>query len=73
MHRKSWLESLKGKDHSKNLGLDGRIILKWEGRVLTGFIWLRMVSVTGSCKHSDESSGSIKCWECFDQLSNYDY
>jgi hypothetical protein len=26
---KSWLGSLKGKDHPENLGGDGRIILKW--------------------------------------------
>jgi hypothetical protein len=24
----------------------------------------------GSCKHSNESSGSIKCWEIFEWLSN---
>jgi hypothetical protein len=41
------LESLKGKDHSEDLGIDERIILKWIlGKyglgVWTGFIWLRM-------------------------------
>jgi hypothetical protein len=35
-----------GKSHSKNLGVDGRIILAWilrklGGKVVTGFIWLR--------------------------------
>jgi hypothetical protein len=24
-----WLKSLKGRDHLKDLGVDGRIILKW--------------------------------------------
>jgi hypothetical protein len=42
-----WLESLKGRDHSEDLGADGRIILKCvlgkEGwRVWIGFIWLRI-------------------------------
>jgi hypothetical protein len=26
---KLWLESLKGSDHSEDLGVGGRIILKW--------------------------------------------
>jgi hypothetical protein len=29
MCTKFWLESLKEIDHSENLGVDGRIILKW--------------------------------------------
>jgi hypothetical protein len=29
MHTEFWLESLKGGDHSENVGLDGRAILKW--------------------------------------------
>jgi hypothetical protein len=32
MHIIFWLENLKGGDHSKDLGVDGRIILeRWEG------------------------------------------
>jgi hypothetical protein len=46
MLKKFWLGSLKGKDHSEDLGVEGRKILKWIlGRqglgVWTGFIWLR--------------------------------
>jgi hypothetical protein len=29
MHAKFWLDSLKGGDHSENLGIDGRTILRW--------------------------------------------
>jgi hypothetical protein len=45
-----WLQSLKGREYSKDLGIDGRIILKWvSGK--SGFgenillIWLR----SGTC------------------------
>jgi hypothetical protein len=38
---------LKGRDHSDNVGVDGKIILKWilgdwGVKVWTGFIWLRI-------------------------------
>jgi hypothetical protein len=47
MYIKFWFKSLKGRDHSEDLGVDGRIIFKWilgtQGwRVLIGFIWLRI-------------------------------
>jgi hypothetical protein len=29
MRAKFWLGSLKGRDHSEYLGLDGRILLNW--------------------------------------------
>jgi hypothetical protein len=43
MHTKFWLEKVKGRDHSKDLGGDRIIILKWIEihRVWTGLIWLR--------------------------------
>jgi hypothetical protein len=49
MHTTFWLKSLKGRDYSDNLGIDGRIILKWilmkqHGRAQAGLIWLRMVT-----------------------------
>jgi hypothetical protein len=46
MHTPLLSENLKGMDHSKDLGIDGRIILERilekQGRKLwTGFMWLR--------------------------------
>jgi hypothetical protein len=41
------LENLKGRDHSKDLGVDGNIILEWilgqkSEKLWSGFIWLRI-------------------------------
>jgi hypothetical protein len=52
-------------------GVDGRIILKWiiveqSVRAWTGFIWLKMGSVAGSC---EQPSDSIKDGDIFDHLS----
>jgi hypothetical protein len=43
---KVWFESLKGRDESEDLSVEGRIMLnctssKQGGRVWIGFIWLR--------------------------------
>jgi hypothetical protein len=42
-----WVENLRGRNHSEDLGVDGGIILewilgKWGGKVWTGCILLRM-------------------------------
>jgi hypothetical protein len=47
MHAQFWSENLKERDHSENLGADGKVILeyilgKYGGNVWTGFIWLRI-------------------------------
>jgi hypothetical protein len=47
VHTKLWYENLKERGDCKNLGVDGRIILKlmikkWDGRLWTGFICLRI-------------------------------
>jgi hypothetical protein len=59
------LDILKGRYHSENLGIDGRIILKWileksDGKVWTGFVWSKTGSSGGSCEHINEPSGYIK-------------
>jgi hypothetical protein len=46
MHAIFWFEDLKGEDHSKDVGVDGRIILEWiletQGvKVWAGFIRLK--------------------------------
>jgi hypothetical protein len=46
------VEKLKGKNHLRNQGVDGRIILRWIFRkyvveVWTGFIWLRIGASRG--------------------------
>jgi hypothetical protein len=38
-------------------------------KVLTGFIWLRMMGpVVGFYEHGHKLSGFVKCWDCFDYL-----
>jgi hypothetical protein len=62
---KFWLESLKGRDHSKDEDVDERIILRWifwkygfgYGLDSCGSGW---EPVMGSCEHCNEPSGSIK-------------
>jgi hypothetical protein len=37
--KKNWLENLKGRDHSKDLGVDVRIILEWILGKESGEVW----------------------------------
>jgi len=46
-YRRFWFGNLRERDHLEDLGVDGRIKLrwtfrKWDVRVLTGLIWLRI-------------------------------
>jgi hypothetical protein len=47
MHAKFWLESLKVRDHSEDLSVDWKIILKrilgkYDLKMFTGLIWLKI-------------------------------
>jgi hypothetical protein len=47
MFIKFWSENLKGSDHSKHLGIDGKIILerilgRYGGKMWAGCIWVRI-------------------------------
>jgi len=47
MHTIFWLGILNGRDHSRDLGVDGKLILYWilgkqVGKLWTGCIWLRV-------------------------------
>jgi hypothetical protein len=56
-----WLESPKESDLLEDRDLDGRmksecILRIFAGRILSGFNWLRTVSVAGCCECGDETS-----------------
>jgi hypothetical protein len=38
---------------------------------MAGSIWLRIGTVEGSCKHGNERSASIQCWEVLEWLHNW--
>jgi hypothetical protein len=57
-------------------GIHGRIILIWilrkyDRRAWAGFTWLRIGTSGSSSGHSNEPSGSKKCWEFLDLLNSY--
>jgi hypothetical protein len=65
------LENLKGRDHSEDMGIDGKIILEWilekcGGKLWLGFIWLRIGTSGILCEHGNETTGSIKDGEFLD-------
>jgi hypothetical protein len=52
IHTKCCFESPNGKHHLENIGVDGRIILKWflekeSAKICTGFFWLRIGTIGG--------------------------
>jgi hypothetical protein len=68
MHKIFWLGNLKGRDHSKDPGIDRRIILEWILGNRVGRCGLEASGsgyglMAGSCERGNEPSGSIKCGE----------
>jgi len=52
MHRGFWWDNLRKRDHLEDIGVDGRIILKfilktWDGEEWTGLMWLRITTGDG--------------------------
>jgi hypothetical protein len=57
MYAKFWSENLKGKDHSEDLGIDGKTQV---GRCTLDSSGSGQKQVVDSCEHGNESSSSIK-------------
>jgi hypothetical protein len=54
-----------GKNHSEDLGVDGKIISEWilwtqDGKMRPGFIWLKIGTSGTSCEHGNEPQRSIR-------------
>jgi hypothetical protein len=63
--------SLRERDHWRDAGVDGRIILRWIFRKLdvgvwTGLSWLTIETGGGPCECGNETLGSIECGEFLD-------
>jgi hypothetical protein len=56
MHKKSYMENLKGRNYLENLGTYGRIVLKWS--ILKQGVKV-LSSINDSCEYINEISCSI--------------
>jgi hypothetical protein len=63
--------NLKRRDRSEDLGIDGKLILKWIFRSLcSGIIWLGIRTGGVSCEHGNEHFIPIKDGQFIEQLSD---
>ena len=65
MHTEFWLGELRKRDHLKDLGIDGNLILKCSvmGRHGLDLSASGYGQVVGACECGNEPSGSITCRE----------
>ena len=60
------------RDNLEDIGVDGKIILKWifkkwDEEPWAQFLWLSVgTGVAGACEYGNEHSGSIKCGQFLD-------
>jgi hypothetical protein len=62
LHQKSLFFNLKGKDQLQDLGIDGRMILRWVSRIgCESMVWIYVAQdpVAASCERDIEPSHSI--------------
>lgn len=65
VHTEFWWENLMERDHLEDLGVAGRIILKWickkwDEETWTALLSLRIGTGAGSCGYGNETSDFIK-------------
>jgi hypothetical protein len=65
-----WWGNLRERDHWGDLGVDGRVILRWIFRKWHVGLWAGsgLCQVAETCVCGNEPSGSIKCGEFLDWL-----
>jgi len=73
-HAGFWRRNMNERDHLEDLGVDGKLMLKWilsriAGRGLDS-AGLTQGEVEGRCERGIETSGSTKCGEFLDWLKN---
>jgi hypothetical protein len=73
MHTVIWLEDVKGREHSGDVGVDAKWILRKEGgKCGPDKLDSEQRPVAGPCEHGNEPLGSTKYREFLDQLIKKD-